>query len=69
LAKRPINQRNLPEDLSEENLTFLTQLCDIISIVANARLKCEEDASQLIKLPPSESFGNGASSELVLIVP
>lgn len=69
LEKRPVNQRNLPDDLSEENLLLLSQLCDVISIVAASRQKGDEEASQLIKLPPAESFGNGSSSELVLVIP
>jgi hypothetical protein len=44
-------------------------LCDVISIVAASRQKGDEEASQLIKLPPAESFGNGSSSELVLVIP
>ena len=33
------------------------------------RLKQEEEANQLIKLPTPESFGNGASSEMYLLLP
>lgn len=69
LAKRAINQRGLPDDLNDENLSLLSQVCDIISILAVSRKKADEDANQLIKLPPSESFGNGTSSELVLLIP
>ena len=69
LSKRPVNQRSLPDDLSDENLLLLAQLCDVISIVAASRQKSDEEANQLIKLPPSESFGNGTSSELVLVIP
>jgi phage baseplate assembly protein W len=59
----------LPDDLSDENLLLLSQICDVISIVAASRQKGDEEANQLIKLPPSESFGNGTSSELVLVIP
>jgi hypothetical protein len=59
----------LPDDLSDENILVLTQLCDIVSIISISRQKAEDEANQLIKLPPAESFGSGTSSELVILLP
>ena len=56
-------------ELSDEETIVLTQLCDVITIVTMGRQKTEEEATQLIKLPPAESFGNGTSSEMYLILP
>jgi hypothetical protein len=43
LAKRPVNQRHLPDDLSDENLNLLVQLCDTISIISVSRQKTEDE--------------------------
>lgn len=41
-------------------------MAELISIVAVGRLKNEEDANQLIRLPSVERYGGGPSSELYL---
>ena len=41
----------------------------MITLVTFNRLKQEEEANQLIKLPTPESFGNGPSSEMYLLLP
>jgi hypothetical protein len=38
----------------------------VITILAVGRVKSEEDANQLIKLPSRERYGGGSSSELYL---
>ena len=71
LATKPEKQRKdaFPQELSEDENIILLQLCEVINIVTYNRLKQEEDANQLIRLPTAESFGNGASSEMYLLLP
>ena len=71
LNTKPVKERKdaFPDELSDEEVVTLCQLCEVINIVAFNRLKQEEDADQLIKLPTAESFGNGASAEMYLLLP
>jgi len=48
---------------------MLSQVCEIVTIIAIGRQKTEEEANQLIKLPAAESFGGASSGELFLILP
>ena len=43
-------------------------MAEVITIVAMGRLKGEEDANQLIRLPTSDRYGGGSSSELYLVL-
>ena len=71
LNTKPVSQRAgaFPDELSDDENITLCQLCEVITIVTFNRLKQEEEANQLIKLPTPESFGNGASSEMYLLLP
>jgi hypothetical protein len=70
LNSKPVKERkNFVEELTDDETAILGQLCDVITIIAMGRQKNEEEANQLIKLPSAESFGNGTSSELVLVLP
>lgn len=71
LNTKPVNQRKdaFPDELSDEETICLSQLCEVVTTVTFNRLKQEEEANQLIKLPVPESFGNGASSEMYLLLP
>jgi hypothetical protein len=41
----------------------------VITIIATGRLKNEEESQQLIRLPSTEQFGGGPSSEFYLLLP
>ena len=60
---------HIAEELSDDETAVLGQLCDVITIISMGRQKNEEEANQLIKLPSAESFGQGTSSEFVLVLP
>lgn len=57
------------DELSDEETVTLCQICEVVTIVTFNRLKQEEEANQLIKLPPAESFGNGPSAEMYILLP
>ena len=70
LNSKPVKERvHIAEELSDDETAVLGQLCDVITIISMGRQKNEEEANQLIKLPSAESFGQGTSSEFVLVLP
>jgi hypothetical protein len=70
LNTKPLNQRHtLIEELSEEETALLAQMCDIITIVTMERHKTNVEENQLLKLPPAESFGQGSSAEMYILLP